>query len=242
VNAMSFNLNHRRGTISPFEGSGTPSLDWPIASACPCTSLSFASCYVYSPRAAGLVAEASRRLCQRVKEVDPVWLPRYAGWVYRTSLRDPQLAALFTGGAVLVPVPGSAPSGDAPWAASQLAFALRDVGLAHHVWVGLWRQIAVRKSATAPSTARPTVREHYESFSVVPPTTEVAKVVLIDDVITKGRTLLAAAARLQAQLPHADVRAFALIRTQGFVQHMNRVFESCHGVVRWAGGDARREP
>ena len=34
---------------------------------------------------------------------------------------EPQLAALFAGGAVLVPVPGSSISGDAPWAASQLA-------------------------------------------------------------------------------------------------------------------------
>jgi hypothetical protein len=59
---------------------------------------------------------------------------------------------------------------------------------------------------------------------------------------TKGRTLLAAAARLQAELPHADIRAFALIRTQGFVPHLGSVFESCHGVIRWAGGDARREP
>jgi adenine/guanine phosphoribosyltransferase-like PRPP-binding protein len=69
-----------------------------------------------------------------------------------------------------------------------------------------------------------------------------SRIVLIDDVITKGRTLLAAAARLQAELPHADIRAFALIRTLGFVQHMERVLEPCHGVVRWAGGDARREP
>ena len=39
-----------------------------------------------------------------------------------------------------------------------------------------------------------------------------------------------------------DARFFALIRTQGFVQQLGSVFESCHGVIRWAGGDARREP
>ena len=70
----------------------------------------------------------------------------------------------------------------------------------------------------------------------------VRRIVLIDDVITKGRTLLAAAARMQSASPSADVRAFALIRTMGFRQRMDSQVQPCDGVVRWAGGDARREP
>jgi hypothetical protein len=42
------------------------------------------------------------------------------------------------------------------------------------------------------------VPEHYESFLVMPAPVMIRRIVLIDDVITKGRTLLAAAARLQA--------------------------------------------
>ncbi len=53
---------------------------------------------------------------------------------------------------------------------------------------------------------RPTVFEHYESFVVVPAPGMVRRVVLIDDVITKGRTLLAAAARVQSAFPSADIR------------------------------------
>jgi hypothetical protein len=190
----------------------------------------------------GAVCEASRRLCARVKALDPQWLPRYAGLVYRASLHHPQLAGLFAPGAVLVPVPGSAPGNDAPWVASQLAMALRDVGLAGTVWLGLRRQFAVRKSATALSGERPTVHEHYESFSVIPAPAVIRRIVLIDDVITKGRTLLAAAARLQGQFPHADIRAFALIRTLGFEPRVEHLIAPCQGVIRWAGGDARREP
>jgi type IV secretion system protein VirB3 len=47
---------------------------------------------------------------------------------------------------------------------------------------------------------------------------------------------------LCALLCARDARFFALIRTQGFLPHIEHLAELCHGVVRWAGGDARREP
>ena len=208
----------------------------------PLATVAFASCYVYSPRAGGYVAEAARELCARVKAGDALWLPRYAGFVYRSSLADRGLAALFAPGAVLVPVPGSARTGTAPWAASRLALSLSEVGFALRLWTGLLRQYSVTKSATAPRAARPTVQQHYDSLVAVAPRALVPRIVLIDDVITRGRTLLAAAARLRSALPYADIGAFALIRTQGFLPRIERLVEPCHGVVRWAGGDAQREP
>jgi hypothetical protein len=208
----------------------------------PLSSVTFVSCYIYSPRAQGWLADASRVLRDRVKSSDPLWLPRYAGFVYRSSLAERHLAALFAPDAVLVPVPGSARSREAPWAAFRLARALCEVGFALRMWTGLRRRYAVTKSATAPSAGRPTVHQHYDSFEVMPAPSPIRRVVLIDDVITKGRTLLAAAARLRSELPFADIRGFALIRTQGLVNHIEDVAEPCYGVVRWAGGDARREP
>ena len=206
------------------------------------SSVTFTSCYTYSPRAEGWLAKASRELCDRVKSCDPLWLPRYAGFVYRCSLWDRHLATLFAPDAVLVPVPGSARSGEAPWAAFRLAVALSEVGFALRIWTALRRRYAVTKSATAPSAGRPTVHQHYESFAAEPPANPVHRIVLIDDVITKGRTMLAAAARLRSELPCADIRGFALIRTAGFVPQIKRLEEPCHGLIRWAGGDARREP
>jgi hypothetical protein len=211
-------------------------------SSAPISSVAFTSCYVYSPRAAGWVAESSRVMCRRVKSSDPLWLPRYAGCVYRSSLRDRALAELFSRDAMLVPVPGSARTGDAPWAAVHLAIALSRVGLARGIWIGLRRRYAVTKSATAMSAARPSVQQHYDSLLAILPVMPMHRIVLIDDVITKGRTLLAAAARLHSVLPSAEVRVFALIRTEGFAHHIERLEEPCHGVIRWAGGDARREP
>jgi len=205
-------------------------------------SVRFASFYVYSPRASGWLAEDSRRLCARVKLSDPLWLPHLAGRVYRSSLEDRELAGLFAPGAVLVPVPGSARTRQRPWPALQLALALSQVGFALPVWTALQRRYTVIKSATAAAAARPSVQQHYDSFAATLPVLPVCRIVLIDDVITKGRTLLAAAARLRSVSAYAEVRAFALIRTAGFADHIAHTAEPCHGLIRWAGGDARREP
>lgn len=90
---------------------------------------------------------------------------------------------------------------------------------------------------------RPTVLQHYQSFRVTTPSRQApSTLLLIDDVITKGRTLAAAAIRLQEAFPKADIRAFALMRTMGFVLDIPRLVEPCHGVIHWNGEDAYRAP
>ena len=206
-------------------------------------SLPFASCYVYVPRGQGLVSEGARLLCQRVKSSDSRWLPRYAGQVVELCTRERRFERLFARDAWLVPVPGCTPTPPQSTAAYQLAMALHTLGLAHEVWPGIVRRVAVTRSATAVAGERPSVRQHYDSFSLpTAPRPAPRRIVLVDDVITKGRTLLAAAARLRDELPHADIRAFAMVRTLGFLSRANRPLEPCEGFVYWAGGDARREP
>lgn len=206
-------------------------------------SVRFGSFFVYSPRGAGRVSELSRLVCVRLKSGDPAWLASYARQVREEVTRHETLAGLFSGDTCLVPVPGSSASPTGVCAAERLAAALCGMGLAKVVWPGLRRQHTVRKSATASSLDRPSVRQHVDSLSVVmdPPRTS-RRLVLVDDVITRGRTILAAALRLQQALPDADIRAFALVRTLGFLTHVPRFIEPCQGFVRWAGGDARREP
>ncbi len=234
-------------------------------------AVSFASCYVYAPLGDGPLCEAARQMCARLKEADARWLARFAVQVWRENAANGRFVELFGRDVVLVPVPGSRPGG-VPWVGERLARCLQDLGLACAVWPCLRRCYPVRKSAFAAAGQRPSVREHYASFAVerwpaspdrLAGTRRMScadgashdlralrlrgagsahRLVLIDDVVTRGRTLLAAAARLREAFPQCEIRAFALMRTLGRGQLPWRNPDPCEGQVRWLRGDARRIP
>ncbi len=219
--------------------------------------LPFASCFAYSPGGSGPVCEQGRLLCARLKAADESWLPRLVAQVWLEAVGHGCFASSLDGG-ILVPVPGSAPGQRAPWVGERLAWCLKELGLATEVWPVLRRSRAVRKSAFAPAGERPSVLEHYASFAidratldrppirqggpVCGPNTWPPRLTLVDDVITRGRTLLAAAGRLRAAFPCAEIRAFALLRTLPPGETPSRLLDPCEGEVRWVLGDARRVP
>ena len=205
--------------------------------------VAYASCYVYSPTGTDEICERSRLLRALLKEGDARFMSRYAVRVHQQAEQSAKLAGFFRATDVLVPVPRSTPrpSGGV-WVAANLAHALVHEGLGTEAWPGLRRISAVRKSATAEAGRRPTVARHYESFLMEQPSAPPQSLVLIDDVITKGRTLLAAAARAREAFPDAQIRAFALLRTMGLVSGIEHVLDPCKGEIRWQAGDAQRIP
>jgi predicted amidophosphoribosyltransferase len=204
--------------------------------------LAYASCYVYSPAGKGAICERSRLLCALLKEGDAHFMVKYAVRVQQQAEQCSQLAGFFRDTDVLVPVPRSSTKACGTWVAADLARALVHEGLGTMTWPGLHRICAVPKSSTAARGARPTVSCHFESFLMERSSVDPASVVLIDDVITKGRTLLAAAARVREAFPHAEIRAFALLRTMGFIAGVEHLLDPCRGEIRWQAGDARRIP
>jgi hypothetical protein len=184
-----------------------------------------------------------------LKNADGAWLPRLAARVWLEAAGQHRFAAVFGDRVVLIPAPGSSPAQGAGRVAERLAWCLKELGLAAEVWPVLRRRYAVRKSAFAPAGERPSVREHYASFAVDARYGLAAKaggcrmrLTLVDDVITRGRTLLAAAARVREVFPEAELRAFALLRTLESNEMLRQVLDPCEGEVRWDFGDARRRP
>ena len=206
-------------------------------------AIAYASCYVYSPAGTGDVCERSRLLRSLLKAGDANFMLKYALRVRQQAKDSPPLAGFFGAKDVLVPVPGCAPSaGGRLWAAEDLAMALINEGLGATAWTGLRRVRAVRKSATAAPGSRPSVNLHYDSFFIERATMPVERIVLVDDVVTKGRTLLAAATRVHEAFPDAHIRAFALLRTMGLTAGVERLLDPCKGEITWRAGDAHRTP
>jgi hypothetical protein len=205
-------------------------------------SIAFASCYVYSPAGKGEVCERSRLLRALLKEGDAHFMTKYALRVHQQAEPCAKLAGFFSPNDVLVPVPGASTKVRGMWAAAKLAQALVQEGLGKVAWHGLHRVVPVPKSATAAPGGRPTVSRHYESLLMDRPPVKPASVLLIDDVITRGRTLLAAAARVRETFPDAQVRAFALLRTMGMIAAVEQLLDPCTGEIKWQRGDAQRTP
>jgi hypothetical protein len=179
----------------------------------------------------------------RLKAGDASLLVKYALRVRRECYEGRLPDGFFADKTILVPVPASAPSiAGAITVAERLAGALLQQGLGAAVWPGLIRISQVRKSATAQAGTRPSVEDHYNSFAVAELPLPPDRILLVDDVVTKGRTLLAAAARLQQAFPQAQIRAFALLRTMSLISEIECLVQPCVGEIRWCRGDARRSP
>lgn len=237
-------------TIFPREAPREAESARPRVQSCVLAALPFASCFAYSPDGSGPLCDEARSLCAHLKAADARWLPVFAVRVWLETLARGHFAEIFGARVVLVPVPGSASTGAKPWVGERLAWCLQELGLAAAVWPMLRRRYAVRKSAFAPAGERPSVLEHYASFAIerarwgqMPgQDRERLRLTLVDDVITRGRTVLAAAERLRETFPSAEIRAFALLRTLGWDEPLERLLDPCEGEVRRAAGEARRVP
>ena len=206
------------------------------------SEVEFASFLVYSPRGTSEVSKRSQRVMRMVK-FDP---GQFANHIPRmkTELSDAIIQKFLLSSTTLVPTPKSAPMKDpsSRWVARELCSAMVGCGLGSNVVPCLSRIRPVQKSATAAPGERPSVLEHYDSMLVGANVDAGPFITVVDDVLTRGRTMLAAVARVQQAFPAATVRGFAVIRTMGLVSDIDRVLEPCEGVVAWDGVDARRSP
>jgi hypothetical protein len=117
---------------------------------------------------------------------------------------------------VLVPVPRSSLSKPGSlWPAEKIAMALRQVGLGASVLPLLKRAKPVEPSSRGGERI---AKLHYESMKIALPIPRDLfaprmRIVLVDDIVTSGATLLGAASRLAAAFGSAEIKGFAAVRT-----------------------------
>lgn len=205
----------------------------------------FAAALVYSPRGQSAESKKSRdQVRDPLKRGDSEFL-RTVSEHLRPFLPDDLAAGFLAPDVVLVPTPRRAPlaSKDALWPGRLLAEALVRGGLGARVLPCLTRTEAVPKSAFAAPGERPMPERHYATMRVERELLEVPKrITLVDDFVTKGATLIAAASRVKEAFPAADVRVFALVRTMGLIPDIEAIGAPCVGRITFDGFDVHRQP
>ena len=196
----------------------------------------------YSPRGDAALSGRSRKICGHIKagKVDVI-----ESALPGLNSRDAAPLAPFLNPEVtLVPVPRSAPLPQgALWPAQVIADVLKDGGLGSDVLPCIKRVVAVQKSSSSPASERPLVGEHYESLEVEDQFLKPAKITLVDDVLTMGRTMFACARRVHEAFPEAEIRAFAMIRTQGLIDDIEKIVDPSVGTIKgYRSGKTYRDP
>ncbi len=206
------------------------------------SKLDFGSCYIYSVRG---TSEYSRRTRAEIR--DPLKagnrdvIRRAADRIAQYS-REGRFCDLFGPAVTLVPVPGSAPRvTNGLWVPLWICEELHARGLGIVVEAAVSRVAAVKKSAFQRGPDRPTLQQHYDSMAGDWLASPAERVVVVDDVVTSGCTMLAAASRASEAFGDVPVHGFAVARAQsdGDVQEVKG---PCLGEIRPRGDRTVRRP
>jgi predicted amidophosphoribosyltransferase len=191
----------------------------------------------------------SRLLMLALKEdrfVDnpPILMSQWIANEVASEMASLPFSSFFKPDSILVPVPKSSLMlADSLWVPKRIADALFRKGLASAVAPCLVRSKAVRKSAFSPAYERPTPAVHYDSLDVQGSLSSVENIVLVDDVVTRGSTLMGAANKLLDVLPDAKIDAFAAIRAMSNSSEFNSWHDPVIGLITLRpGGDTLRRP
>lgn len=213
------------------------------------SQLEFSALLSYTPRGDSNAIRHSKDVMIALKKDGFVGGPPIlmSQWVAQTMQRNRTTLpfdSFFHPNTTLVPAPKSSlMQPNTLWVSQRIATALVGVGLGRDVASCLVRDKPVPKAASSIPSERPTAIEHYESMSVQGRLSKPDEILLVDDVITRGATLLGAANRLAEAFPQTRIRAFAVMRTISNPDEFDKVYEPCVGKIELReSGDTLRRP
>ena len=143
-------------------------------------------------------------------------------------------SSFFRTNSVLVPLPRSSLlQPDSLWVPERIATALVRRRFGARVSPCLVRARAVRKSATSQAGERPRPTEHFDSFAVQGNLGSMEDIVIVDDIVTRGHTMIGAANRLLEAFPSARIQAFAAMRTVSDWTVFSHIYDPRFGLIEY---------
>ena len=168
----------------------------------------------FSPYGSSEPSRTSQNARTAIKNAKPQALEALALGLQKPDAQE-LFADFFGPNITLVPAPRSSLlSADQLWPAKEICDELVRAKLGGQVLPCLVRTATVPKSHLQSSGNRPTVQQHYDTMEVQSSLLRPARILLVDDVISLGRTVFAGARRLQEAFPDADIKIFSPLRTR----------------------------
>ncbi|MCH7940606.1 MAG: hypothetical protein IH842_01355 [Thaumarchaeota archaeon] len=211
------------------------------------SQIKFGSFLSYSPRGSLELQSHSRTVRSNLKNDVPLDSGKLMSITVaeqiKRDLDQLPFADLFQVNPILIPTPSSSLTRvDTLWVPHCIATALVGQGLGRSVETCLQRVTPLQKASTSRPENRPKPIEHYDSMVVQTTIHEHNEILLVDDIITRGSTLLGAASKLVDTFPNAHINAFAVMRTVSTPQNFERIIDPREGTITLVGENTFRDP
>jgi len=199
--------------------------------------LEFGSLLTYTPRPSSAEALRSKDAMYLLKKdgfigTPPILMSESIVKKIQEKMMELPFASFFGPDTILVPAPKSSlMQPNTLWVPKRIADALVSKGIGKAVSPCLVRTTAVRKAAFCVAQERPTAVEHYASICVQGGLAEPKEILLIDDIVTRGATLIGAANRLADAFPNTNIRAFSAMRTISNSYEFKDLYDPCKGTI-----------
>ncbi len=204
--------------------------------------LKFGTYLIYSPRGQSNISQQSKDITYGIKNDTNNTIMKAVESLGK-NLENAGFKDYLGKDLTLVPVPKRHPRVDgALWPAERICYALLKVGIGTSIERCIEREKPVRRSATSNIGERPTVAEHLDTLICKIPSVTSRRFLLVDDVLTKGATVVASAQALLKVVPSVEVSAFCLVRTMGLIPDVEKIVDPCIGEIVFDGTATARTP
>ena len=211
------------------------------------SELEFGSYLTYSPRGKSDLAKRSKNIMIWLKSEGsignpPKFMSQFVAERMEEGIDQMPFKHFFSQNVSLVPIPKSSlMQPNTLWASEKIAKALSKQAFGEF-YPCLKRIKPLQKAAYAVPLNRPKAIDHYNSIECQPLVHRPKEIVLIDDVITRGSTLLGCASRVREIFSDVPIRAFAVIRTISDPDDFTKIEDPCIGTITLSNNNTFRKP